>query len=265
MSPVALLLVEGGEVAEERERATDWLDGELLCGGRLGRGREMGSLHGWMGRGGGERRWGAFSQVSLLIESWLASNDSMSGRDPTSNHLRSYFGSDQSNQPRAIIGCPQTTPMRVPTWLAILAALASGLDAKALYHRVYHPTLAPDAKFSLRGTLHDGVLVDTSSLQTDLAVFSEFISQLDTPQSINEALYQLALERDSDPSSADWLLSSVKAVSTSPFLLHLRINPVVSANPTVPFAYRVFRLYLPSFGWQRRAIRRQLFPVASPA
>lgn len=201
----------------------------------------MGSLHVWMGRGGGERRWGAFSQVGLLIESWLASNDSMSGRDPTSNHLRSYFGSDQSNQPRAIIGCPtHTTPMRVPTWLAILAALASGLDAKALYHRVYHPTLAADAKFSLRATLHDGVLVDASGLQTDLAAFSEFISQLDTPQSLDEALYQLALERDSDFSSADWLLSSVKAVSTSLFLIHLRTNRVVSANPTVSFAYCVF-------------------------
>ena len=54
---VAFLLVEGSEVADERERAIDWLDGELLGRGRLGRGWEMGSLHVWMGRGGGERRW----------------------------------------------------------------------------------------------------------------------------------------------------------------------------------------------------------------
>ena len=49
VSPVALLLVEGGEAAEECERAIEWLDGELLSGGRLGRGWEMGSLHVWMG------------------------------------------------------------------------------------------------------------------------------------------------------------------------------------------------------------------------
>ena len=57
VSPVAFLLVEGSEVAEEHERAIDWLDGELLSGGRLGRGWEMGSLHVWMGRGRGERWW----------------------------------------------------------------------------------------------------------------------------------------------------------------------------------------------------------------
>jgi len=124
--------------------------------------------------------------------------------------------------------------MRVPTWLAILAALASGLDAKALYHRIYHPTLATDAKFSLRGTLHDGVLVDTSGLETDLTAFSEFISQLDTPQSLGEALYQLALERDSDLSSEDWLLSSVKAChlhtgSSDSIFLHLAGNGEPSA------------------------------------
>ena len=105
--------------------------------------------------------------------------------------------------------------LRLSTWLAILAALVSGLDAKALYHRVYHPTLAPAAEFSLRGTLHDGAVVDASGLETDLASFSKFISQVDTAEKLNEALYQLAFERDHDLSPGDWILSSVKAVSTS--------------------------------------------------
>jgi len=110
---------------------------------------------------------------------------------------------------------PSWNKMHLPTWLAILAALASGLDAKALYHRIYHPTLAPAAKFSLRGTLHDGAVVDASGLESDLATFSQFISQLDSVEKLNGALYQLAFERDYDLSPEDWILSSVKAVSTS--------------------------------------------------
>jgi hypothetical protein len=103
--------------------------------------------------------------------------------------------------------------VRLSTWLAILAVLVSGLDAKSLYHRLYHPTLAPDAQFSLRGTLHDGAVADAPSLQTDLASFSEFISQLDTVEKLNGALYQLAFERESDLSPEARIISSVKAVS----------------------------------------------------
>lgn len=99
---------------------------------------------------------------------------------------------------------------RLPTWLAILAALVSGLDAKALYHRIYHPSLAPVPQFSLRGTLQDGALVDAPSLETDLASFSNSIS---TVGNLDEVLYQLALEQESDLSPQDWILSSVKAVS----------------------------------------------------
>lgn len=102
--------------------------------------------------------------------------------------------------------------LRLSSWLAILAALVSGLDAKSLHHRIYHPTLAPEAQFSLRGTLHDGALVDAPGLQTDLASFS---SQLDTVEKLNGALYQLAFERESDLSPEDWIISSVKAVSVS--------------------------------------------------
>jgi len=105
--------------------------------------------------------------------------------------------------------------LRLSTWLAILAALVCRLDAKTLYHRIYHPTLAPTAQFSPRGTIHDGTVVDASdSLQTDLVSFSKFISRLDTAEKPNEALYQLALERDSDLSPDYWIISSVKAVST---------------------------------------------------
>ena len=105
--------------------------------------------------------------------------------------------------------------LRLSTWLAILAVLVSGLDAKGLYHRIYHPTLAPGAHFSLRGTLHNGEVADAQSLQTDLLSFSKLISQLDTAEKLNGALYQLAFERESDLSPEDWIISSVKAVSVS--------------------------------------------------
>lgn len=143
----------------------------------------------------------------------------------TSNHLPlpfpeilSYFGNDQSRPPLAIIGLFLSKPMhhlRLPTWLAILAALASGLDATALYHRIYHPSLAPTAHFSLRGTLHDGAVVDASSLEADLASFAEFMSRPDTAGRLDEVLYQLAFERESDLLPEDRILSSVKAVSAS--------------------------------------------------
>lgn len=105
--------------------------------------------------------------------------------------------------------------LRLPTWLAILAALASGLDAQALYHRIYHPGLAPTAQFSLRGVLQDGAVVDASSLETDLASFAKFMSQPGTVGKLDEVLYQLAFERESDLLPEDWILSSVKAVSAS--------------------------------------------------
>lgn len=104
---------------------------------------------------------------------------------------------------------------RLPTWLAILAALAAGLDARALYHRVYHPSLAPAAQFSLRGLLQDGAVVDAASLESDLASFAKFMSQPGTAGKLDEALYQLAFEREFDLSPEDWIVSSVKAVSAS--------------------------------------------------
>jgi len=124
--------------------------------------------------------------------------------------------------------------VRLSTWLAILAVLVSGLDAKALYHRIYHPTLAPDAQFSLRGTLDHGDVANAPSLQTDLLSFSKFISQLDTTEKLNGALYQLAFERESDPSPEDWIISSVKAchlptASSDSIFLHLAANGEPSA------------------------------------
>lgn len=105
--------------------------------------------------------------------------------------------------------------LRLSTWLAGLLLLVSGLDAKALYHRIYHPTFAPDARFSLRGTLNNGAVAGAPGLQTDLTAFSKFISQLDTAEKLNGALYQLAFERESDVSPEDWIISSVKAVRIS--------------------------------------------------
>ena len=113
--------------------------------------------------------------------------------------------------------------VRLSTSLAILAALISGLDAKALYHRIYHPSLAPHAEFALRGTLHHAAVADAPTLPTDLVAFSNFISQLDTAEKLDGALYQLAFERESDLSSEDWIISSVKAVRF-PRLPAFRVN-----------------------------------------
>lgn len=132
--------------------------------------------------------------------------------------MMSYFGIRPIKPPAYdhwLTPVPCSKPMhhvRLFTWQAILAVLVSGLDAKALYHRIYHPTLAPDAQFSLRGTLHHGAVADAHSLQTELASFSEFISRLDTVEKLNGALYQLAFQRESDLSPKDWIVSSVKAV-----------------------------------------------------
>lgn len=186
-----------------------------------------------------------------MIEAWLASNNSTRGRDPTSNHLPlpflvilSSFGTRPIKPSAAIIGLcsPWSDPMhqlRLSTWLAILAVLVSGLDAKALYHRIYHPTLAPDAQFSLRGILHHGVVADAPSLQTDLASFSKFISQLDKAKNLNGALYQLGFEREFDISPEDWIISSVKAVSVS-FPRCTRLKPELILNPTVSPAHCFF-------------------------
>ena len=132
----------------------------------------------------------------------------------TSNQTRPVLR-DHWLPTRPLLSNPTMLHLRLSTWLAILAVLVSGLDAKALYHRIYHPILAPAARFSLRGTLHDGAVVDASGLESDLASFDKFISQLDTAEKLNEALYQVAYERDSDLSPEDRILSSVKAVSMS--------------------------------------------------
>ena len=144
--------------------------------------------------------------------------------------------------------------VRLHTWLAILALLVSGLDAKDLYHRIYHPNLLPDSQFSLRGTLQHGAVVDASSLQTDLASFSKFISELDSTDKLNGALYQLAYAREPGLAPEDWIISSVKAVSVSipKITRHKReFTGFLFVNPAVPFARRILRLYLPSSGWQR--------------
>ena len=67
MCPIALLLVEGGQVIQEGERVVCWLDRELGCGRGLGRGWEMGSLHRLDGQGRRERRkrWGPFSSEAF--------------------------------------------------------------------------------------------------------------------------------------------------------------------------------------------------------
>jgi hypothetical protein len=75
-------------------------------------------------------------------------------------------------------------------------------------HRIYHPLLPP-VQFSIRGSLllSDGS-VTFSSAETvahDLRYFAESL------QSLDGALYQIALERKGDPTQGHWSFSSVNA------------------------------------------------------
>lgn len=98
-------------------------------------------------------------------------------------------------------------------WL-LIAALPSALaDASPrLFHRVVDPA-SPDAPFVPRALLSvtgsgpaaRASLAPAQNLHADLAQFASAVHH--TP----DALYQVALERDADPST--WDVSSVKAVS----------------------------------------------------
>ena len=79
-------------------------------------------------------------------------------------------------------------------------------------------SLAPDAQFSLRGTLHRGDVADAQGLQTDLLSPSKgHFSAKHGRKAGRGSLpaHQLAFERESDLSPEDWIITSVKAVSVS--------------------------------------------------
>lgn len=105
---------------------------------------------------------------------------------------------------------------------ALLAALALPLvyaqeSSIKLLHRFYHPLLA-ESSFSERGafvfTGNQVSFQPSSAFTQDLQSFGEALQQIE-PSAFDRALYQVALQRDSD-TLLD--LSSVKLVSQSRFL-----------------------------------------------
>ena len=113
----------------------------------------------------------------------------------------------------------------------------------------------------LHETLQHGAVADAPSLQTDLASFSKFISQLDSADKLNVALYQLAYEREPGLALDNWTISSIKAVSVSISSATSANLPIFSVNPAVPFARRILRLYLSSSGWPRGTSCHKLLRV----
>jgi len=126
-----------------------------------------------------------------------------------------------------------------------------------LHHRVYHPTLLPDAPFAERAILalsgsrpaartH---LVPADSLSVDLLEFAGTIRDTDG------AFYQLALEHPGDVDPSQWHVSTVKAchlpLSTSEeIILHL-------AQDGTPYALDYFVGPIPRDGACPRRRRRK--------
>ncbi|KAH8106161.1 hypothetical protein BXZ70DRAFT_1004442 [Cristinia sonorae] len=95
----------------------------------------------------------------------------------------------------------------------LLLPLAAAADPARLLHRVFHPEL-PDLPFSQRASLHrthsgQHYTVPAPSLHDHFASFAQALQAHDV--TLNDALYQLALEHPGDQNSAQWHISSVKA------------------------------------------------------
>ena len=84
-----------------------------------------------------------------------------------------------------------------------------------LFHRIYHP-LEHQVSFSYRGSIHVAAsggahFHPSGTAPHDLLHFAESTQHLDG------TLYQVALQRDSDPNDGHWDFSSVKAVCAHQF------------------------------------------------
>ncbi|KAF8897664.1 hypothetical protein BD779DRAFT_1492003 [Infundibulicybe gibba] len=135
----------------------------------------------------------------------------------------------------------------------VLLPLVLAKDATyKLHHRVYHPA-APQVPFTERGLLtvadFDHVaFAPSSSFSQDLNSFAAVLQDLDI--NLDGALYQVALERESDTTEAHWDLSSVKmchldqATSESIFL-HATAD---STHAPKPFALDYFISPVPHNG-----------------
>jgi len=124
-----------------------------------------------------------------------------------------------------------------------LLPLAFAEDFRIL-HRIHDPLAPSPLPFSERGILSvsssSQSLVASASLGDDLLQFAE------TAQSLNGALYQVALEREGDEHQGEWSISSVKAChlpkSTSEtFIIH-------QTSDSKPFALDYFISPVPHDG-----------------
>jgi hypothetical protein len=125
-------------------------------------------------------------------------------------------------------------------------------------HRIYHPLLPP-VQFSIRGSLllSDGS-VTFSSAETvahDLRYFAESL------QSLDGALYQIALERKGDPTQGHWSFSSVNAVRPS---FSFPIRPALILYPLVSSSHPHGRSFSSSSDKPGRSFCRRLSRVTSP-
>ena len=109
----------------------------------------------------------------------------------------------------------------LPIPLLCLTLLPSTLahTQSRLFHRIYHP-LDPPVQFSPRGSI---LISDSSAAFQPAETYSDDLRYFaDTLQSLDGALYEVALEREGDPT--DWVFSSVKAVRLIPLNVDLAQN-----------------------------------------
>lgn len=98
--------------------------------------------------------------------------------------------------------------MNVLVLLAFLSSVVAQSSFK-IHHRVFHPSLQP-FPYAERGTLiiaeHSATFQPSPSLPDDFAAFFELLQSLESPE---HALYQVALGNGGD---GQWDFSSVKVV-----------------------------------------------------
>jgi len=121
-------------------------------------------------------------------------------------------------------GLPVASSIQMRLFAA--ATFISAVSANVtIYHRIFHPTL-PVQPYLARGSFvissDPPTFVPSPEIGDHFVSFSEVLESL---QDSAEALYQVALERESDP-SALWDISSVKVVRVY-FYYRLSYSPLI--------------------------------------
>lgn len=89
--------------------------------------------------------------------------------------------------------------------------------ATSIHHRLFHPTASP-FEYALRAQIPlDSAAPFSPSLSEDIS--QQLRSLQDLNLDLNNALYQVALQRDGDQSNTQWDISSVKLVSLGPSIV----------------------------------------------